>query len=1076
MSDEARIAEDARARERITRDLDLNMLVEAGAGSGKTTSLVDRMIALVARGTPVERIAAVTFTRKAANELRERFQLELERRVRTHRNEAELSLRYDRALRESSRAFLGTIHSFCGRLLREQPFEAGLDPQFTEVSEDDWQALQQSFWRRWIERARHNDDPGLIALREVGIDVRVLFDGFERMVSYADVDFPIVETAAPDIRAARDGLISLIDRTNAAMPDSEPEKGWDDLMKLVRRLQFYAALDDWKDVARFCSRLERISLGQCKATQYKWGDDSDKRAAAKALAQEWCDFVDVDAANVLEQWREHRYPIVMRFLSNAVAEFARERHATGQLGFEDLLLLSARLLRNNPRVRTELGARYAHLLVDEFQDTDPVQAEVCFLLASSPAEGNDWRRVVPRPGSLFVVGDPKQSIYRFRRADIQTYELVKQRLAECGVTLALTRNFRSVKPVEDLVNAHFARTFPENASDVQAQFTPMETSRDAAAHDGIYRYLVPDGNKAQLFEDDAALVASWIAARIERGERRPASFLVLTPTTHSVAYYARALAERNVPVATKGAALPQEYELRELLVLLRALADPEEGIAVTAALEGLFVGASPADLFEAHEAGVRFVITHPPAGDSLVARGLRAMYAWWRLSQRQPSDVLLERIFDETGLLVHAAGQSLGDARAGALLHLVETLRSSRSGFGAGIVDAIDRIQLLLGAEAADAPLRPGRTDAVLVMNVHQAKGLEADVVMLAAPLDAYVFEPNVHIERREDGLATGALMISAKDGWNWRVIAHPPEWTAMQAEEQRFIDAEKERLLYVAVTRARHELIVAQRAKKITNNARKKVAAAEGEGEKTGDGSLWSSLADTLEAGAQAIALVETPAPGRRETTRTAAAVRQGIADSNERRGIASASTMHVETVTESAKAARESERTYDLPVGGLGAAWGRAVHRGIDAMARGRSGERLQDYLAAIAKDEDLPNELALALARLPSQLNASSAWKGLNSTGRVQSELGIMRVRIENGADFVTEGIIDALARGANAAAIVDWKTDSVDDSEWRERERAYSRQVSEYGAIIEQLTGLSAQVSIERVLPDHPQPSR
>ena len=144
---------DQAARDRIRTDLATNLLVEAGAGSGKTTSLVDRMLEHVITGTPVERLTAVTFTRKAANELRERFQVRLEREIRESPPGSEQRLRCERALREIDRAFLGTIHSFCARLLRERPLEVGLDPNFQEVSEDAWEELTLRFWRRWVERA-----------------------------------------------------------------------------------------------------------------------------------------------------------------------------------------------------------------------------------------------------------------------------------------------------------------------------------------------------------------------------------------------------------------------------------------------------------------------------------------------------------------------------------------------------------------------------------------------------------------------------------------------------------------------------------------------------------------------------------------------------------------------------------------------------------------------------------------------------------------------------------------------------------------------------------------------------------
>ncbi|NUQ22055.1 MAG: UvrD-helicase domain-containing protein, partial [Gemmatimonadaceae bacterium] len=728
---------DAAARARILTDLDVNLLVEAGAGSGKTTSLVGRMIALVERGTPVERIAAVTFTRKAANELRERLQLGLEERVRKGDAGADSTRRCEAALRDLDVGFLGTIHSFCGRLLRERPLEAGLDPSFEEVTDEDWDELRDSYWIRWLERCRREGDAALRDLSATGIDPRSLREGFLKVVTYPDVTFPLAKSPAPAVADCRHELEKLLARAENMLPREEPPDGWDALMKLVRRLTVQRRIHDWSDVAAFCSAVERVKASACAVTQKRWGSDRETKAVAKELAAAFVEFVDGPAAEVLRCWREHRYPTVMRFLQRAASEFEKERREAARLGFNDLLLLAAKLLRENRAAREELGARWAHLLVDEFQDTDPVQAEVCLLLASPPSEGDDWRTVTPRAGAIFVVGDPKQSIYRFRRADIQVYELVKRRFETFGDVLPLTHNFRSTEPIEALVNAHFAAVFPEKGSTAQAPFSAMRTDRPGEKADGVFFYTVcPDGRKKErLFRDDAAMLASWIAARITRGERSAGDFLILTDIRKPIVHYARALSERNIAVSTTGAPLPQERELTELLVVLRAMADPENAVLVAAALEGLFFGLSPADLYDGRKVGLHWAITHRPTeSESPCGRALLQLHEWWKVSQRQPADVLLERILDDTGLLFHAASQTLGDARAGALLHLVEALRRVSVTGASGVSDATERLELLLGKEAADAPLRPGRSDAVRVMNLHKAKGLEATVVILAAP------------------------------------------------------------------------------------------------------------------------------------------------------------------------------------------------------------------------------------------------------------------------------------------------------------------------------------------------------
>ena len=1059
--------EDVRARVRILSDLDTSMMVEAGAGSGKTTSLVGRMAALVARGTAVERIAAVTFTRKAANELRERFQVELERRFREGGDNPEMAQRYDRALREIDRAFLGTIHAFCGRLLRERPLEVGLDPDFRELDEDEFAEAKQEFWRRWIERASRDADPDVVAARTLGVDLRALRTGFDQVIAYPDVQFPLPDSQAPDVTQCRRQLEVLLARAAEIMPRTQPGDGWDPLMTLIRRLHYSARVHDWQQLAAFCGALERMAPSHCKPTQKRWSSDKAGKQAAKQLGEDFLSFLEGPVAELLRCWREHRYPVVMRLLLGASEAFARERHATGRLCFEDLLLLTARLLREHPAARAGLGERYSHLLVDEFQDTDPVQAEICFLLTSAPGEGIDWRTATPRPGSLFVVGDPKQSIFRFRRADIQTYEMVRARLEQCGAVLKLTRNFRSVRPIETLVNTHFGTRFPAAPTAHQAPFSPLRTQRDGIDGDGVFRYPVtPDGrSKEAIAEADAQLVASWIAERVGTGRNVPRDFLLITYHKQAIAAYARALSARNIPSATTGAPLPQEHELRELITVLAALADPENSVAVVAALEGLFFGLSPADLYEGREAGLRFSVTHPPRDAThVVSLALGTLHEWWRAAQRHPADVLVERILADTGLLYHAASQELGDARAGALLHIVEALRAGSLTGAPGIVDAMERIEILLRGEAGDAPLRPGRHDAVRIMNLHKAKGLEAEVVVLCAPSPLADHDPTVCI-RRDGDHATGGMLIEGEPRGRGAPIplAQPPRWDAMAADERLFGAAELDRLLYVAITRARRALVVASRVGPATSQAAFATSAAD-------DQSLWGSLAGTLATCATAIGLPATPAPGRRRVSGDCEALARRAAAAAERTASACAPTTRSVTVTESAKHEREERRAYDLAaVNGMGAgpAWGRAVHRSLEALGRGRRGASLQIFMHAVVRDEGLSTDVLPELAAMVAQVSGSAAWQRLTATGRLTVELPVMQCELLDGVMSLTEGVIDAAALGADGWVVVDWKTDRVEGEAWDARARSYDRQVARYCEMLAALGGEPARGSVERV---------
>jgi ATP-dependent helicase/nuclease subunit A len=625
-----------------------------------------------------------------------------------------------------------------------------------------------------------------------------------------------------------------------------------------------------------------------------------------------------------------------------------------------------------------------------------------------------------------------------------------------GAVLSLTSNFRSVSSIEAVVNDHFIGVFPEIATAEQAPYSRMETVRDPEGADGVYRYIVrPDGRaKDDIVGLDATMLASWITDRIASGERKAGDFLILTSTKAPIADYARALAERNVPVTTTGARLPQEHELHELLVVLRAIADPENAVIVAAALEGLFFGLSPADLFAASRIGIRFALTHPPANEEhVVGRALRRLHEWWRLSQRHPADVLLERILDDTGLLFHAAGMTLGEARAGALLHIVEALRAASVLGANGIVDALDRLEVLLAAEAADAPLRPGRTDAVRVMNLHKAKGLEAKVVVLAAPTDLSERDPIVHVTRDEAGTAAGGLCIGYRNGKNHVALAHPPGWAEMQEEERRFGEAERARLLYVAATRAKRELVVAQAEKQLR------------EGPKP-DASMWRPLAPVLGEHSVYIELPQHAPAGRRKVERSATSLSEATQAAAQRVQRAKAPSIIVRTVTEAAK----SDPAPLLGAGGprgAGPAWGRAVHRSIEALGRGRRGTAMRAFALAVARDEELSAEQGEALVRVIERIEASDAWRRLTASGTLQMELSIMRHVVDAEHAILTEGVIDAARLGDDGCEIVDWKTDVVDDVTWARRKVQYERQVGAYAGMLSELTGLPARGRIERV---------
>ncbi|HEX7120678.1 MAG TPA: UvrD-helicase domain-containing protein [Longimicrobiales bacterium] len=1084
---------DQEHRDRIANDLDTNLLVEAGAGSGKTTAMVGRMVALVRTGrADVDQIAAVTFTRKAAGELRERFQVALEKAYReaVDADDAALRERFAGALSALDRCFIGTIHSFCGRLLRERPLEAGVPPNFEEVSGPDEDRLRTESWSRFLERLSGRDSRLLEGLAEVGLRPAQLRGAFQELSDNPDVRFPAAFVPRPGtdaIAPVRAELEALLADTVRLMPDEEPEKGWDPLQSSVRRLEFSRRFPGWHRPVDFFEALYTAVAGNNAVTQNRWGDTKEAKDAAKALGKRWEAFAAEDgrARRLLHAWQAHRYRIALRFARAAAGHYAAERRRMGRLNFHDLLLRAAALLRENPGARRDLGRRFRYLLVDEFQDTDPVQAEVLFLLASDDDDPR-WTQATPRPGALFVVGDPKQSIYRFRRADISVYLQVKARFAEFGAVLPLTANFRSRRPIETLVNRVFDGPFPPKATEHQAAFAPLAVAPGGAEHEGIfwYRYEPAAGHGrysgARLSTPESELLASWIRDRIDRGERRPGDFMILTRTKHELSTFARALEARNVPVQVSGSGIGVEEELSELVLLLRALADPGDPVLTLAVLQGLFFGLSFEDLYRHAADGGRFsILGHAPDGP--VGDALGVLRELWGLARSMPADAAVGRIVERLGVLPYAAAGELGATRAGALVYALDALRVAALDGAASLPDAIDVLEQALEQEV-DAPLSPGEEDVVRLMNLHKAKGLEAEVVVLAYPAAPPEHEPKRRITRDAEGRAIGYMLVHDATRRHGGVVARPLDWETHAAEEAPFQAAEEVRLLYVAATRAAEELVIARC-------------------DKTEGTSCWQIFHEALDDPeiAKELEISATERPPREELTDTAEAITERIGALREKRDRLGRPTYRLAPVTARVKhgPVAEAAPTVGSDAGhgagsvvagptGRGADWGTAVHRALEAVGQGAAGDELRAVCrsALIERERPLdargePTELD-ELVALVERIGRSSLWERARSATRrlveapfciafgpdeaealgLGGDEGVGRVE-------VVEGVVDLAFREDDGAWVIcDYKSDVVADPAIRaERTALYRRQVDLYATCWARLTGEPVK---ERVL--------
>ena len=483
---------DAEVRRRVASELETTFLVEAGAGTGKTRVLVDRYVACLAQSdTPVAAVVAITFTEKAAGELRQRVRARLETLLEGDELAPEVSERLSAALTGLDDAPISTIHAFAARLLRERPVEAGVDPAFTQLDQVGSELLRERLWRDWLSglldteqsdgeaggRAPAGGEPAEpVAVGPAALLAEILRAGvpIEQIEQLARVRFaerfavaaaepPTLPDLAAAVAAAKHEIAGVIELAGACADESDRLKTCS--LELADEVCNLPDQGDSHDLGRAlvvaagrAATLTRRNAG--KASNWRGGKE------AMTAARDGLRDLLVAAAS--------SYTDYVAALALAVAaDFARTaadaQLRAGALDFDDLLGRARDLLAGAPgaepaqviATRGHFQRRYRYLLVDEFQDTDPLQAEIAFLLAEGQATARSWRDVRPAPGKLFLVGDPKQSIYRFRRADIGMYDEVRALIERRGgEVVRLQQNFRTVASIVAWVNGVFGELMP----------------------------------------------------------------------------------------------------------------------------------------------------------------------------------------------------------------------------------------------------------------------------------------------------------------------------------------------------------------------------------------------------------------------------------------------------------------------------------------------------------------------------------------------------------------------------------------------------------------------------------------
>lgn len=1067
-------------RQLVVGELDTTMLVEAAAGTGKTTCMIDRMVGLLREGKClVENMAAVTFTRKAAAELRARFQVALERAAKASDGEAHDRLK--NALARIDRCFIGTIHSFCARLLRERPVEAGVDLAFEELDEPSDARLRQEAWDLYVATLFARDDPilaeldelgvtGLITnadtilaeLNELGLDVEQLVGMFMQFASFPDVEeWPAERTDLPALPPLLTVVEGYLEHMVRLAPTFPTDRGNDELMDTYERLpRLFRHVNRHRiaDVMNFLAQFRR----SVNAVQKVWPGGKQQ---GKAERDRWRDFGTNTAEPALNRWLERRYEAIIRIMRPAVEVYDRLRQRARGLNFQDLLLRAAVLLRDKPAVRHYFRERFTHLLVDEFQDTDPIQAEVMLLLTADDSNEIRWQHCRPVPGSLFLVGDPKQSIYRFRRADIVTYNQVKDIITHHGgKVFPLTANFRSRRDLVEWCNGTFQTIFPSAANKYAPADCPMLVGRSDECEGelvGIKTLLVPPphGNNAQVIEFEADVVARTIRhclnaqvtiprtrKEIEQGvppHATPADFLIVTWLKKHLAAFARRLQELAIPHQVTGSsALGTMGEASLLSDCLAALMEPDDPVAMVAVLRGELFGISDPDLYAFKHAGGRFDFrSKNAAGEEndrahgLIQKTFDRLQRYARWLRQLPPVPAFERIAGDLGLIMRAAARVGGNEQAGSLAKIFEILRSNQS----QLHSPADLARLLKDliendSEFDSVPARPHETSAVRLMNLHKVKGLQAPVVFLAAAAGQFDHPISLHIDRSGDRVRGYAAINGPRKGWGPApVLARPHGWDQFAAEESLFVDAEKQRLRYVAATRAGTQLVVVQRAVRNDYNP-------------------WQSFEQYL----QGLPTLADPGPasvqGGSATRIDPSAVNDAVT--------AVADCWQVAQTASYAKAAakaiavKHSIRAKELSSGEHGTEWGSVIHLLLEAAMR-RPDDDLHNLAYVALAEAGLEVSLADTAVDTVKSVMRSTIWKRAQASSKCLVEVPFEIVKDVAGKPTLVRGVIDLVFIEPQGWVIVDYKTDAVSAENANELIEHYRGQVNLYAEVWEQM---------------------
>lgn len=822
-------APDWQARDAAVLETSKNIIVEAGAGTGKTTLLTDRLCYLIlGKSIPIDRIIALTFTEKAAAEIKSRLLDKMGEVRRALKGESEPSPQTAELIKKlpkdkqtlikeieknfelAERAVISTIHGFCFKILKRFPAEAGTAPDLTADAQNSAEAVTDKIWSAFLDEELNYGSPNAALWEEL-----------------------LSECALEDIK---DFALSLLKQPLLNYrPDLKNPETAKALRANAKSAEDLLSAYKSKRKNAFEQTLAQAIKVLNNAAQYHEGSafENINMPPSKNLSRPtaWKDNNDFEQAKNIIELAENASPKNTALLKTAKAVLngflpkAREAlRKSNLISFDEMILRTRDLVKNHLHIRQTLKEEYQSILLDEFQDTDPEQGEIFLYLSEArDSQAKDWRDILLEQGKLFIVGDPKQSIYRFRGADIAAYDVFTDTLLKQGALKCfLQSNFRSSEEIVAYANK-FGRGAIKEEREIQPRYVPIKHTK--AYNAAPVRLIIAESENDKLSAADARrfqadIIVKWIkenAFKTRLTDGRIMTYkdiAVLYRSAAGLSFLIEALKQASIDYSVEeNKNFYQTQEIKDILNILKLAIDPSDRTALTGVLRGPLCLVKDEDILKLSEANALDIYTK--SGAEYIDYCFDMLKEICRRAQTMPTEEFINYLLSQTRFKQMQFLCGGGEQISANLSKFLDIARGFSSRGILTLPQLIHHMEFYFKREEkeGESPLAEESLDSVKLMSVHKSKGLQFPAVI--------IYDIN-----RDDRKGNKPAPLYLSD---WLTASAAPRlgkikdlsYCFMQQKNEKHAKAEERRILYVALTRAEERLLILG-----TRNAQNTLAA----------------------------------------------------------------------------------------------------------------------------------------------------------------------------------------------------------------------------------------------------------